>query len=200
MNQTRALSVRTLISTHIHPHLQASALSGLSRTTLLLIPSNISSLQPQPFSPDPRANDKGSQAADTFPGESVVGFSSAENLSLVRLHGAENTLEFWRQEAVIRHLDSQLKDDLRRGGHRILGDVKEGESFEPRERTRIEPLAKKANLRSVEWRFAKEEILGPGEVSVGVELKEVCLRVENAMGLFETRGGKAIVIRVEVGG
>lgn len=204
VNKTRGLNIRTLISTHIHPHLQASAVSGLSKTILVLIPSNISSLQPRPFSPlNPNSgiNDTGSEAADTFPGESVIGFSSAENLSLVRLHGAENTLEFWRQEAVIRELDSQLKDDLRRGGHRILGDVKQGGSSEELQGTSMaETLTKKISFRAAEWRFAKEEALRPGEVSVGVEFKEVCLRVENEMGLFETRGGKAIVIRVEVGG
>lgn len=203
VNNTRGLKIRTLISTQIHPHLQTSALSGLSKTTLLLIPSNITSLQPRPFSPvnpDSGANDTGSESADTFPGESVIGFSSAENLSLVRLHGAENMLEFWRQEAVIRELDSQLKDDLRRGGHSIVGDVKEGVSSEQLEGPSRAALTKKMSFRKAEWKLAKEEVLSPGEVSVGVEFKEVSLRVENEMGLFETRCGKAIVIRVEVGG
>lgn len=197
VNQTRTSNIRTLVSTYIHPHLHASALSGLSKTTLLLIPSNISSLQPRPFSPSNPTLSANEVESDTFPGESIIGFASAENLSLIRLHGAENTLEFWRQEAVIRELDTQLKDELRRSGHRVVGDVAEGGKG-PSETSR-EAFARKDSFRSAEWKFTKAEAVSRGEVEVGVEFREICLRVENEMGLFETRAGKAIVARVEFG-
>lgn len=205
VNQTRTSNIRNLVATHIHPHLHASAGSGLSTTTLLLIPSNTSSLQPRPFSPSNLvSSDAESQTPDTFPGESIIGFGSAENLSLIRLHGAENTLEFWRQEVVIRELDVQLKDELRKGGHRIVGDLEKEAAgaggVEGSSEGRREAIARKDSSRGAEWKFTKAKAVGRGEVEVSVEFREICLRVENEMGLYETRGGKGIVVRVEFGG
>lgn len=32
-----------------------------------------------------------------------------------------------------------------------------------------------------------------------MEMREACLKLENEMGLYETRSGRAIAVRVEVG-
>ena len=98
---------------------------------------------------------------------------------------------------MIRELDTQLKDELRRGGHRVVGHEDEG-SQGPSEAQR-EAFVRKDSFRSAEWKFSKVKAVGRGDVEVGVEFREICLRVENEMGLFETRAGKAIVVRVEFG-
>lgn len=41
--------------------------------------------------------------------------------------------------------------------------------------------------------------LEAGQVSVKVGLREVCMRVETEMGLYETRVGMAVVVDVEMG-
>ncbi len=63
-----------------------------------------------------------------------------------------------------------------------------------------EVLARRESFRSAQWMATKVAAVSPGEVDVGVECRDVSLRVENEMGLFETRSGKAVVVRVEVGG
>jgi hypothetical protein len=43
--------------------------------------------------------------------------------------------------------------------------------------------------------------IGTGERAVARgEVRDVSLRTENVMGLYETRGGKALVIKVAIGG
>lgn len=205
VNKTRTSNIRNLLSTHILPHLYDSARAGLSKTTLVFIPSNVSSLQPQPFSSSAIADDgpfgaaAAAAAADIFPGETIIGFPSAENLHLIRLHGAENTVDFWRQEAVIRDLNSQLRDELERSGHRVVVDKVTGRGGIVKSAAEREILARRESFRNAQWISGKQKAVGPGEVDIGVECREVSLRVENEIGLFETRSGKAVIVRVEVG-
>ena len=51
----------------------------------------------------------------------------------------------------------------------------------------------------LEWQSCRQAELRGGEARVHVEVKEVCLRVENEMGLYETRSGIAVVMSVELG-
>lgn len=62
-----------------------------------------------------------------------------------------------------------------------------------------EILARRESFRNAQWMPTKKKAVGPGEVDVGVECREVSLRIENEIGLFETRSGKAVIVRVEVG-
>lgn len=200
VNKTRTSNIRNLLSTQILPHLYDSARAGLSKTTLVFIPSNVSSLQPKPLSPYALVTNDGpfGPAADKFPDETIIGFPSAENLHLIRLHGAENTVDFWRQEAVIRDLNNQLNDELERNGHRVVVDEVAG-GISANSAAEREILARRESLRNVQWMSIKQKKVGPGEVDIGVECREVSLRVENEIGLFETRSGNAIIVRVEVG-
>lgn len=197
IQKARFHRISSLLATHIHPHLPRSALDKVSSRTLVLIPSNVSGLQPIPvvaaepgsyLNPfDGRADSKG------FINESVIGFPSTENLMLIRLHGDENTLEFWQQENVIQDLETQLEADLIRLGHRVMEGYRE-------ERMHRSNRQSRATSDSAEWRAVTEQALGDGEVRVSIRIKEVSLRVQNVMGLYETRGGKAVVVRVEFGG
>lgn len=62
-----------------------------------------------------------------------------------------------------------------------------------------ETLARRESLRNVQWMSTKQKKVGPGEVDIGAECREISLRVENEIGLFETRSGLAVIVRVEVG-
>lgn len=203
VNKTRTSIIRNLLSTNILPHLYDSARAGLSKTTLVFIPSNVSSLQPQPFSFSAIADDgpfgEAPAAADNFPGETIIGFPSAENLHIIRLHGAENTVDFWRQEAVVRDLNGQLKDELEKSGHRVVDEVTGEGGGIAKTAAEREILARKDSFRQAQWMSTKKKVVGPGEVDMGVECREISLRVENEIGLFETRSGKAVIVRVEVG-
>ena len=168
----RTALISSLLTTYITPHLYGSALSGLSSTTLILVPSNVSALH----SPG--------QIGSKDPSETIVGFPSAENLTMVRLHGQENSLEFWRQFAVMQELEQQMRSHLRNSGYRVIEGNKNSLQSSP----------------NADWRTAQKETLGSGELSVQLETKDVCLRIENDMGLYETRTGKAVVVKVDVGG
>lgn len=62
-----------------------------------------------------------------------------------------------------------------------------------------EILARRESLRNVQWMSTKQKKVGPGEVDIGTECREISLRVENEIGLFETRSGLAVIVRVELG-
>ena len=171
----RTALISSLLTTYIIPHFYRSALSGLSSTTLILVPANVSSLNPS------------GKTESQNPSETIVGFPSAEHLTIVRLHGQENGLEFWRQSAVTQELGQQIRSHLRSSGYRVIKGSEasfQGPSPPP----------------TADWRTVQNEALNNGEVSVQVATTEICLRTENDMGLYETRSGKAVVVKVNVGG
>lgn len=188
--------VDALLTTHIRPHLPRSTFDGISSRTLVLVPSNVSGLRPMPAvaaEPDSYLTPFDHSAhSNGFINESIIGFPSTENLMLVRLHGDENTLEFWQQDQVIEDLETQLKAELRDAGRQVLEDYYQERMDRSNRKNRA------VNDRA-DWRAATERALQDGEVRVSIRIKEVSLRMENVMGLYETRGGKAIVVRVEFG-
>lgn len=170
----RTALISSLLTTYITPRLRESALSGLSSTILILIPSNVSSLQPC------------NKLVSKDPSETIVGFPSAENLKMVRLHGQENSLEFWQQSAVTQELGQQMRSHLRNSGHQVIEDS--------------ENSSQGSKSPNADWRTVQREILGSGEVRTRVEMMEIFLRTENDMGLYETKSGKAVVVKMNVGG
>ncbi|KAK4694183.1 hypothetical protein P7C71_g3356, partial [Lecanoromycetidae sp. Uapishka_2] len=194
ITQARNSLVSSLITTHIAPHLYSSSLSGLSSTTLVLVPSNVSSLHPPSTDTKDPTNE-----GPSFRGESIEGFYNAENLTIIRLQGRENSVEFWRQPAVVRELAQQLRTKLRNDGHRIVGDedVSRLAALDGTAKARGGLLKKKSP--SAEWKIPEVEGLADGGVRIEVDIREICLRVENEMGLYETRTGKAVVVKVDAG-
>lgn len=41
--------------------------------------------------------------------------------------------------------------------------------------------------------------LHEGEARIHIRMDQICLRVENAMGLYETKSGKALIVKVAIG-
>ena len=86
-----------------------------------------------------------------------------------------------------QELGQQIRTHLRDSGHQVIGI----------NQTSLQgPSTPNADWRTIQ----KEEILANGEVRVRVETTDICLRIENEMGLYETRTGKAVVVKVDVGG
>ncbi|KAL2039646.1 hypothetical protein N7G274_007505 [Stereocaulon virgatum] len=189
----RTTLISSLITTHILPHLHTTALSGLSSSTLCLIPSNISSLHP----PSSNASKDPSSPPRSFPGETIVNFPSAENVSLIRLHDPSNTLQFWRQHGVIAELEEHLRSHLRAEGYRVKGDETASAKTNG---AKAGKFGGNKRPSGAEWKTAVVEKLEQGEVRAAVAVADVCLRVENEMGLFETRTGLGVVVKVDVGG
>ncbi|MCJ1240791.1 hypothetical protein MMC14_008795 [Varicellaria rhodocarpa] len=133
----RSHRISAIIETYISPLLQSQLASGLYKTTLVLVPSNVTALQqPGPSSSaeesrnryiDGKSVDDGNSISKSDDQDEaiVVGFPSSQYVKLVRLHGGENyTLEFWRQQAVITELESALKGRLEKSGFRIAATSK----------------------------------------------------------------------------
>ena len=183
----RIARIYSLIETHIKPHLLDTTLAGLSSTTLVLIPSDVPSLTPS------LANDStdGLRRLPSFPDE-IVGFLDAANLTLIHLQGQENSFEFWRQLPVIKELERALQAQLKREND--ISDVEESAlPAVPESRGWFKKKASSVPPKKTE----KVKASGGSKVKSEVELQDVSLRTENAMGLYETKTGKAIVIKVD---
>ena len=215
----REQRIQTLLDTYVQPLLDEQGLSGLYKTTFILVPSNVAPLQGGglPSVPDII---EGSTAADV-----VVGFPPEDFVKLVRLRGAENKLEFWRQPAVVGQLGRQLKARLHSSGHRLVCEEplsvtdeevlppmggsarslfsrKNSKSAQPDrlEERRLERGLFRGGWRAPNERPSGRQKLGLGEMHVGVSVSDVSLRVVTEMGLYDTKTGSAVIVTIEVGG
>ncbi|EEH37127.1 hypothetical protein PAAG_07545 [Paracoccidioides lutzii Pb01] len=211
---TRTYRINDILTRYVDPLLFSQGTAGLYRTTFVLIPSSVSSLQDAP-----------SNAYTTPEEPQVVGFPSTEVVKLIRLRGEENAMEFWRQPAVVAELDSGFKARLVGSGHRLhqpsVSDYggPRGADAAPTPPT-VTPATTKRSFwgwkkdepkdvvivdRKLGWRSPGEqaesgsEKIPPGLVNVSIVWKDVCLRIANEMGLYESKKGPALCITVEVG-
>ncbi len=84
----------------------------------------------------------------------------------------------------------QLHETLSFEGHRVVSGPLKATANIP---------ARIAGSNEANWRSIERTPLSDGEARVSAEVTEVCLRVENELGLYETRSGKALVVKVEFG-
>jgi len=101
---------------------------------------------------------------------------------------------------VIRELEQQLRTQLRKDGHHVVGDEENKRAAIPGAPAKSSGGFFRKKLASTEWKIPEVEPLADGEMRTGVEIKDICLRIENGMGLYETRTGKAVVVMVDAGG
>ena len=109
----------------------------------------------------------------------------------MRLSDPDNTYEFWQRLSSRQSLADSIHAYLVQEGYFFLEDV-----------AKVGPLEMPISVRSdsrTGWMTVNEERLRHREASVNVTMQEVCLRIEDEMGLYETRKGKALVIRVKLG-
>ena len=208
LTEARTIRINSVITDEILPQFQTSVTSGLSNKTLVLLPS----------SAEGSVQDPDSKLSSSTP--EILGFPSAENVSVVRLQGEEHTLEFWRQPTVTRELESMLKSHLDASGHRVwvprsrvpsttvtdnLGstDAKKGGQLFRRKQSssRSNALFSPIETASSEpsWAPPRTEPLSPGEIKVEVQLKDIPMRIVTDMGLYDTQTGKGVVVKMEIG-
>ena len=192
--QARTALISDLISTQITPRLHTNALSGLSNMTLLIVPTNVSSLQ---SSQSGTAEDK-SGATAASPTETILGFPSTDNVALIRLQGQENSFGFWTQSVVISELWERLCSQLQGEGYRVA----RGCQYTTPEDFGIDGSGQSPQITAprTDWSTIQKEPLQAGEANVEVGVQEISLRIESLMGLYETKNGKAVVVKVEIGG
>ena len=209
LSNTRTNRITTIINTHILPSFSSQAQNGLHKTTLVLVPFNGSALASQ---------------ADSDGHEEIVGFPEAEHVKLVRLKGEGYEMEFWRQAEVIKELEGSLKASLQASGHRVVERAKKAaplpaapaapqpESPKPKKGGFFRRSSKKqeevvehlapplSSPGSMFKTVIPDEPLSDGEVRVRVGVSEVVVRTVSGMGLYETKAGKAVLVRLEIGG
>ena len=176
--------VHSLLTDDIIPHIQTAIASGIISTTFVLIPSNASSLRP-PADSNSKAVSKG------FSGEQLVGFPGTEELKLIRLLHPEDTCEFWQRLGSRQSLADSLHAYLVQEGYYFPEDIAKAQPFEM--------LTGVPSNARAGWMTANEERLRHLEASINVMKQEVCLRIEDEMGLYGTRKGNALVVRVRLG-
>ncbi|KAI4199842.1 MAG: hypothetical protein LQ350_004373 [Teloschistes chrysophthalmus] len=167
----------SIIDSYVLPEL-----SNHPTTVVILVPSNVSNLICTSHEPS-----KDTRATGAFPGERIMGFDSDENVIINRLTGSENRLEYWQRRPAIQVLESRLEEALTAQGYDVSYGLK---NTAP---------ARIAGSHESSWRSLERLQATEGKTRIKVEAHEVCLRIENEMGLYETRSGTAIVITVEFG-
>jgi len=217
--QTHLADVRTqrigsILTTYIDPLLFSHGASGLYKTTFVLIPSNVTALQSQ-----------NSNSFSLCKEPEVVGFPANDVVKIVRLKGDEHTLEFWRQPAVVKELETCLKARLAATGHTVEGTGQDAsarvadsppqvsrrhtgpvitkKSFWGRTKERYFHREARIVDRKLGWRADDEDEqngkVPTGQVRVKVQWKEVCLRVETETGLYANKNGPGLYVTIEVG-
>lgn len=212
LTETRARRIEDILSTYVNPLIFSLGRSGLYKATFLLVPSNVTALQTRSASMEPE----------------IIGFPARYSANLVWLIGEEHTLEFWRQPAVMKELESRLKAQLTNSGHRVETNINDTltritDRVEPDEtiqgahvvdklpcgktKTRYisdtEDRDAESNDRRTELRHhnlgSQSSVLPPGKIRVQVQWKDICLRLQTEMGLYDTRKGPALCLSIEVG-
>ena len=211
----RGARISELLAQHIDPLLHETASAGLSKTTLVLVPTPDAA----PAAHAPSSAGESDLIAPRSASEEVVGLPADAHPHLVRLRDPAHGERFWRQPAAVRELEASLKARLAAAGHRVYAPrevvveaqrpapvtappKRKGSWFGSR-RSSARDEAPAAGYRGAEEPERRVELrerpLEPGEVNVGVGLKDVAVRAETGIGLYETRSGKAVVVGVEVG-
>ena len=208
LTEARTVRINRVITDQILPQFQTAVVAGLSKTTLVLLPSADQESQSDP--------DKISKPS----APEVLGFPSADNVTANRLLGTENTLEFWRQPTVARELENMLKSRLQASGHRIWApasqamnstnigrssptEAKKSGPFSRRKQSESQrdvPTSRTTGSMESSWTSPRTEPLRPGEIRVEAQLKDIPIRVVTDMGLYDTQTGSGVIVKMEIGG
>ncbi|KAI4155506.1 MAG: hypothetical protein LQ340_000959 [Diploschistes diacapsis] len=205
LTEARTVRINNAITSHILPHFQTAVASGLSRATLILFPV---ADRAEEYLHNPKSNN---------PAPEVIGFPSTENIYVIRLEGKENTLDFWRQPAVIRELEGMLESRLQVNGYQVWalpGDPalaqtssrssrkKIGSFFRRKQpTTSLKLAAQSPTLGNLEapWAAPCIEPPAPGEIRVEAQLKDISTKHVTDMGLYDSQTNKGVVVKMEIG-
>ncbi|KAL1977277.1 hypothetical protein VTN31DRAFT_136 [Thermomyces dupontii] len=221
LSDTLQLRIQSILEDYVDPLLESQAASGLFKTVFVLIPSNVAALNPEtkdPYSPPKEPEVVGFASTDVV---KLVRLEGNENtLEFWRQPTAIQRLaETLRIR--LRNLGHRVEEpglsttDVRS----VVAEPPSNQSESPKSKSksirkllfgksikeRLAPSEAVIIDQKLGWRDPEEERvsnqgrLAPGVVRVGVRWDEVCLRIENALGLYEDHQGPGICLTVEVG-
>ncbi|KAL1861107.1 hypothetical protein Plec18167_002809 [Paecilomyces lecythidis] len=107
LEEARARRIEDMLETYVNPLVFSLGQTGLYKNTFFLVPSNVIALQTTSMSTETK----------------ILGFPDGSPASLIWLIGEEHTLEFWRQPAAMKELESCLKAHLVGTGHNLEDEV-----------------------------------------------------------------------------
>jgi hypothetical protein len=216
LTKVRTQRINAIIRDYIDPLLQDQVLAGLHEATIALVPSNSHRIQTSAGAHNDLIEGLGETISHNND-ESVLGFPDDAYVKLVRLHGEEYTIEFWRQPAVVRELELALRSMLSASGHNIFGSPPSNVQAEKpvRESRSMPPIAKMGLFRKKTKKAAAEQegsssaselrlhdqsapSMRPGQVKIDIELQDVTLRVVTEMGLYDTKTGTALLVKMKI--
>ncbi|TKA60872.1 hypothetical protein B0A55_10666 [Friedmanniomyces simplex] len=161
----------TAVVAKLLPHIKNRARGGLSKSTLLLLPS------------DQDSSRKGE----------LVGYSGEELPVLVQLEGEQDTIEFWSQPEALDLLRGQVLAAI----SDTLPTPPVNSPLVPKEPLpRKTSFFGRKPGKSSGTRTAPPPVKAP--VAIEVHLDDVFFRTETEYGLYQTLSGGAVVLTVEV--
>jgi len=169
---SRSQHVAALVA-KLLPQIRSRAQQGLSKSTLLLLPSNQD------------ASRKGQ----------LVGFPEDETPILIQLEGRQDTLEFWTQEEARKELQSEMLA--------AISDGLPAKAFEAPlpERPTLSSSSKSSFFGRKQGKAPAAPVQATPvkpPVVVDVQLDEVHFRAETEYGLYETLRCRCLLVTVEV--
>lgn len=191
LTAVRSEHTRRIADEHICPSIKRRAEDGLSKTTVVLIPSNLD------ISRTPNAIE-------------IVDFHGhEEEVEQVQLEGNLNRLEFWRQPGVIKELRYVLEERL--SASPILREFGQKSTQVQEPAAASIPTQKKrgflgrsnskqtSDITSTPDSASSRQIPSVS-IDVKVALEEICMRTVSDFGLYETVTQAVVVIKVDVNG
>lgn len=146
------------VNTQVLPHVHKAILNQDPACILVIIPSNVSNLSPQ----SEGSSEKKQATPSSFPGEILVGFPITP--TIIRLCGAQNTLEIWRRAVTVREFEAQLQKTLVSEGYSIIGH--------PSDTSQLSKSPNIAGSKNVDWKSPERTKLREHEARVEVSVKE----------------------------
>jgi hypothetical protein len=180
------------IVAQIGDHIRECALQGLSKTTMVLIPSDQGKL----FQSRHIEHTLTRSLPDASRNGVVVGFPDDDAPTMIQFEGRQNGVQFWLQNEVLFELKVQLQHAVSDGMpvERTRRDL-EAVALPPHPPQKISWFGRKSSKAAVPVR---EEVDAACPVTVDVHLDEVHFRSESEYGLYETLRAKVVMAVVDV--
>jgi hypothetical protein len=118
LNRRKTETITKFIVEHIEPLLRAQAISGLSKTEYMFIPSGTEQAKLHCIMLANENIVEGFGCSEKA-GPYISGFKTKEYVKIIRLLKPEYSLEFWQQPAVIKELEQTLKLRLEANGEKL---------------------------------------------------------------------------------
>lgn len=197
--------VQNLLAMYIDPLMECQATLGILKMAFALIPSDIPGLQDTRLVKSVNVLQEQAETFETESNpafESIEGFAEDENVRLVRLQGEENNARFWEQPSVVQQLEQGIRQRVEASSGGTDDKISEPPQMttKPTGKGLIGKLLKRQaplNRSSGGTRGECEKTLPEVQVNAGIE--ELCIRYVTPVGLYDTRSGRAVVVRVRFG-